>query len=487
MNARKSDSPTFLPSLIQERKAWWRQLRDTGLMSTIKYNNLTRTSDDFSADQKERFIARSLVETRQVIKNVATLIKEYYDDSQVEALPSEITAEMRRYLNVRKNRDINDYHHAHDALLFATAGEFSRKVGIMEKGRVSDGAGNIYNRYTKDIIQRARAKAGQDKKVRPFTFIVGSMANPDTKFQTNQTTGEIVWTPEDVAYLRKVIDYKKMLVTKMTLDQTGTLYNETRYGSGDKHVAVALSKDKAADLYGGFGSLKPAYAALVYSKKKFRLVNVLRLWLPEIKKNASVLERKVQSVLGDDNAKVIRAHVPCGQLLIKDGALVTVSSATELHNFRQLWLPKADYQDISILLGAPDKVTAENRLQAESHFDDVDQRFESLLKDVIDQARQYYPLKTHQTSLEKLIGKIGKFDELKFAQKQQVFSRLLSALHANATNSDLKQIGLSTAWGRLIYPKGVSLTDEDKLINSSFTGLFNDVMSIKEFHDFSIN
>jgi CRISPR-associated endonuclease Csn1 len=483
ITARQPNSPMLKPAIIAARKDWWQQLKALGLMSTGKFNSLTTKMQDFSADQKERFMAQSLVDNHPMNQNVAALIRAYYRDVKVEILPSELTADMRRYLGIRKNQVINDYHHAHDALLLTIVGEFSRKVGITEKGRVSAAAGAIYSRYTNASMQHTQAKTGQSQAAWLFTFIVGSMANPNIQFQTNQTTGEIVWTGADEAYLQQVMDYKKMLVTKMTLNQTGPLYNATRYGRGDKHVAVALSQDKVADLYGGFGSLKPAYAALVYAKKKFRLVNVLRLWLPEIKKDASVLEKKVQTVLGDDQAKIIRAHVPYGQLLLKDGALVTVSSATELHNFRQLWLPRVDYQDISVLLGAPDKDTAENRLQIESHFDGVDQRFESLLRDVIDQAQKNYPLKTHQTSLEKLIDKIDQFNELEFAQKQQVFSRLLSALHANAASGDLKQIGLTASWGRLIYPKGVTLSDRDKLIDSSFTGLFNTVERIETLRD----
>ena len=53
----------------------------------------------FPPHEKERFVQRSLVETRQIMKNVATIMRKRYGNSAaVIGLNSELTKEMRQYL-----------------------------------------------------------------------------------------------------------------------------------------------------------------------------------------------------------------------------------------------------------------------------------------------------------------------------------------------------------------------------------------------------
>lgn len=491
LNARKADSPTYLPELICSRCNWWRSLKTAGLLSEQKFKNLTRKSDDFSDLQKERFIARSLVETRQITRNVATLIGEHFnDETKVRAIRSEITTDMRHYLAIYKNRDLNDYHHAFDALLFTTAGLFMDNIGFFKKGQLSDYAGHIYNRYTKQALAQARANA-KDKhqqRIRPLGFVVGSMASSNKQFQVNQATGELVWTMADEAYLRKVMDYKKILVTKMVYDQTGELYKQTRiprdgkeYGKRKIYGKVAFDKRKDLALYGGFDSLQTAYTALVFSKKKFKLVNVQRLWLSEIKADANYLTKMVQQSLNDPKAKIILDHIPYEQLLIKDQAKVTIASENELHNFQQLYLSKTDSKDLLILLNARSEEMAEARLKQYSHSQDAKQRFTELLTHIIEQALKYYKLQTHQTALLKLQDKVIEFTTLEFEKQQEVVQRVLQALHANAIRSNLEILGLSESWGRLNAM--VNLSPSDKFVYTSYTGLYTSTVSVQELAD----
>ena len=123
--------------------------------------------NDFGRHEKERFVERSLVETRQIMKNVATLMRRRYGNSSaVIGLNSELTKEMRQYLGFEhKNRDINDYHHAQDALCLGVAGQFAVNRGFFDNGAVSDGAANAYNIYLQDYLRgyREKLKAGDRK------------------------------------------------------------------------------------------------------------------------------------------------------------------------------------------------------------------------------------------------------------------------------------------------------------------------------------
>ena len=85
------------------------------------------------------------------------------------------------------------------------------------------------------------------------------MASADENKRINPNTGEIAWSEADKDYLRRVMNYRKMLVTQKVGDSFGALYNETRYGAAVKegHDGIAFDKNKAdTSLYGGFSSAK---------------------------------------------------------------------------------------------------------------------------------------------------------------------------------------------------------------------------------------
>ncbi|QBO36921.1 type II CRISPR RNA-guided endonuclease Cas9 [Periweissella cryptocerci] len=469
-NARKADSPTYTDDIITKRKSWWKSLLELELISKSKYERLTNRKGDFSEAQTSRFIARQLVETRQIIKNVANLIDVNYAAEGkhiTTAVKASLTAEMRRYIAWPKNRDINDYHHAHDALLMATVGKYIDRRGFFSKGRVSDAAGNSYYRYTKDWMKKVRSGAKDDSvRIQPYGFIVGSMNSKDIQQQVNQDTGEIVWSDASREYIWKVMDYSKILVTKRSSDQTGQLYNESRYQSKLHDVKskgkFAFDKHKSVDLYGGFDSAKPAYAALVFTKKKYRLVNVLREWVENARGNDEFLINKIREMYPD--AKLVLNHIPYGQVLVKDGALVTVSSATELHNFQQLYLSREEYKKISQLLKAQHEKMGDN--------DNFLEAFDLIMT----HAKKYYPL--HQNALTKVEMKRADFETLSFEDKQQTLSRILLALHANPSNTDLKKIKASGEFGRL-KNTGV-LNEHDLFVYQSATGLFEQKYTVEE-------
>ena len=131
---------------------------------------------------------------------------------------------------------------------------------------------NSYNLYLQDYLRgyREKVNAGERRRNKAFGFIVGSMnsRNPDKRI--NPKTGEIVWREEDKAYLRKVMNYRKMLVTQKVGDSFGALYDTTRYGAlSKKKMRIPFNKEmRDTDLYGGFSSEKTVYAVLIESKKK---------------------------------------------------------------------------------------------------------------------------------------------------------------------------------------------------------------------------
>ena len=95
------------------------------MISKKKYNNLNRS---VIPDQEIiKLINRQLVETRQISKYVAELLSEVYTDTKIISIKAKLISNYREQYNLYKNRDINDYHHAHDAFLTSVIGNFILK------------------------------------------------------------------------------------------------------------------------------------------------------------------------------------------------------------------------------------------------------------------------------------------------------------------------------------------------------------------------
>ena len=135
-----------LPENIRENMSGiWKKLLDCKLITEEKYRRLTRKTG-FTDDEAWGFINRQMVETRQSTKAVATLLKEYYPDTEIVYVKAGLVSEFRhekklwkailpeeeRYLDdsqiepwkteLWKSRTVNDLHHAKDAYLNIVAG-----------------------------------------------------------------------------------------------------------------------------------------------------------------------------------------------------------------------------------------------------------------------------------------------------------------------------------------------------------------------------
>lgn len=488
-NARKSDSALYTPELIGKMFAFWSKLRNLKLMGDKKFNALIRTAD-FSQREKERFVNRSLVETRQIMKNVSTVLRAYYgDELEVYSLNAEITKDMRRYLGFsHKNRDINDMHHAQDALCIAAAGQYMINREFFSKGNVSDNAGNTYNVYLADYLAGVRAaKAAENSKpftqrrhINAFGFVVGSMMSQDMANQANHRTGEIVWSENDADYLRNVMNYKKMLITKRVGDvKSHALYNESRYGSDDVKASIPFDKKrKDVNLYGGFSGASTSGMMLVYHKKKARLVSVTEAEssLLRIDKDEAVKRILQRNKMAD--ARVILDWIAPGQLMKYSGAYVTIQSAGELNTAIQMWLPKKDYDVIDIIVKSKDEGKCEEILQKISgkHLT-ADEFMRGSFDTIIHTINTIFPL--HTLTDNEVAVATESFGKLDFSQKQAVLLSLLKALHANAENASLKVIGLGDRWKRLHKSEYV-LSSTDELIFQSPSGIFESRVSVEE-------
>lgn len=118
-NQHKSGDAMPLEKMSETKRGYmisfWKQLNDNRLISSTKLARLMKPT--LSELDKEGFIQRQLVETRQISSHVRDFLEEEYANSKVIPMKSRFASEFRKRFEIPKIRELNDSHHAIDAYL----------------------------------------------------------------------------------------------------------------------------------------------------------------------------------------------------------------------------------------------------------------------------------------------------------------------------------------------------------------------------------
>ena len=296
-NRGKSDN---VPSLevVQKRKAFWQQLLDSKLISERKFNNLTK-AERGGLDERDKvgFIRRQLVETRQITKHVAQILDVRFNTEVTEkdkknrnvkiiTLKSNLVSNFRKEFKLYKVREINDYHHAHDAYLNAVVAKaILKKYPKLEPEFV-------YGDYQKYDLKRYISRSKDPKDVEKATekyFFYSNLLNffkeevhyadgtivKRENIEYSKDTGEIAWNKEkDFATIKKVLSLPQVNIVKKTEIQTHGLDRGKPRGLFNSNPSPKPSEDSKENLvpikqgldprkYGGYAGISNSYAVLV--------------------------------------------------------------------------------------------------------------------------------------------------------------------------------------------------------------------------------
>lgn len=478
-NNRKSDG-NLDARIIDKCRGMWLHANKLGLISDRK---LKRLLGEINLDkQTEHFVARQLVETRQIIKNVAGLAKQIFPgETKVQAVRAEMTGDMRRKLNIQKNRDVNDYHHAFDALLMATVGLYMDRRGIMQGGKLTDTAGNEFNVYTKQYLQRLRNQADNGQRIKPLGFVIEGMFSDEAIKRLNRETGEVVFdNVADVDYLRHVLAYKKILLTRSTRIDSGQFYTQNQV-SNPKHSAkksqklIAVKANKPTELYGGFTSVASAYMTLVRVENKRKTKNVL-VKVPIavaqlIKSGQTTIEQYVtQEAKIKDFVKILIPVVKLDQLVEDHGERVYLTSSEYRHNAESLWLPTSLVNKVKMILASENVTLAE-----------VLTLFDALTNEHVQKRMPIFA-----PYLRQIITLRDRFSQFTLAEQQAFLRDLLDALHPNNKFKSVikKYFKDQKDWPNLQSQDtgngGYVLSDNAVFIYQSPTGIYEKRVSISD-------
>lgn len=340
-NRGKSDN---VPSkeVVSKNKAYWKMLLKSGAMSKRKFDNLTKIErGGLTEADKAGFIHRQLVETRQITKHVARLLDEKFNDRRDEkgnikrtvnilTLKSSLTNQFRRMFNLYKLRDLNDYHHAHDAYLNAVIGTTLLKVYPNLRGEF------VYGEFSK---QGLRKRMSSSDKLNLYTNIMTFFQSKNPVIDDN---GEIVWSVKDISTVKKVLDYHQMNIVKKVEQQKGRFYKETIHPRSQSDKLIPIKSYLDTKKYGGYKEPVIALSVFIkYKKGKKRILTNEIVGIPSIKildyqKNKEVYLEK----MGYSEPNILLELSKYSLFETKTGKRRMLASATELQKGNQFVLPR---------------------------------------------------------------------------------------------------------------------------------------------------
>ncbi len=327
-NQRKLDSLLLDNSIINARYTWWESLKNAGLISEKKFRNLT--CKNISERRLTGFINRQLVETSQIVKFVRQMCEQRYPGTEVISIKASLTRSIRKECDLPKCRDLNDYHHAHDAYIACQAARF---ISIRYPHWQNGFDLNLFRKYIKSL-------STEYKNNKRIPGSAGFIANSFMRDGFDKKTGEVfrdTWdAQQEIIRMKNVLEYKKVFLSRMPFEQTGAFWKETIYSPKDsKHKSDSLTPLKGADTkkelstskYGGYDKEQQAYFFIFVAEDKkghpkyfFEGVPIHRLSV--IDQSPDALQKYAEKIANDagcSNAKILRSKVPLRQKFILNG------------------------------------------------------------------------------------------------------------------------------------------------------------------------
>lgn len=437
-------------------KVWWKHLKKLNLINDKKYNNLIR--DKFSQEAIEGFINRQLVETRQICKHVANIIKNMYDNTEVYYVPATLSSNYREQFELYKFREINDYHHAHDAYLAAALGEYRTFL----KSNIS---------Y--DYLKGLNYKLYQEKKYKELNagYVINSLVNTDnyTELFCDPNTGELLFDADKFNQtVENTLYQNDILVSKKVEFKTGELWQQTKNKKGEN--GVPLKENMPTEKYGSYTRIKPAYAAIVKFIKKNnleqRLVGIPIYVDIAAKKDINVKKEYLKQILNVDEVKIVKDRIPFYSLINWNGAICSLVGATdkvEVCNAKEFNIDKEHmkkWKTTLVRLFNNKKEIIDNTLYNEN--------LEEMLKYIIFKIEKEFLLYQNLLDEMKQIFKINSNEKHSIEGKEKLIKEIFKLIKFNSSCANLKDFDASSFYGK----KEKRIIEHGTIVNQSATGLW---------------
>ncbi len=480
-NAKKSDNYPIDPDIQNARKPFWTFLKDQNLISSRKYERLTRVLP-LEADDLSGFIARQLVETNQSVKAVTTLLRRLYPGVDVVFVKAENVTDFRHDNDFIKVRSLNHHHHAKDAYLNIVVG-------------------NVYHEKFTRNFRKFLKKNGAKRTynlARMFDFDVMSTNAKDGKAWDIKTSMDIV---------KKMMASNDVRVMKRLMEQKGALSDATVYKASvagkakdGAYIGMKTKDSVFSDVskYGGRTSIKNAYSIVVeYTGKKNEVIKEI-VPLPIYLTNRNVTDQElinhVVSIIPQaKNISIIYKKLCINQLVKVNGFYYYLGGKTNNNIYIDNAIEVVVPDKIAIYLKALDKF---NRLRIENKELKAASITTSLQTDVNNKviritaqdnldlfnyfiAKLQLPLYKYMkgNKVEELSTTgLNNFINMSLEEQCIYLMEILNLLTNNKTTFDVKPLGITAS--RSTIGVKIHKLDEFKIINESITGLYSNEVTI---------
>ena len=499
-NRGKSDN---VPSLevVKKRKAFWQQLLDSKLISERKFNNLTK-AERGGLDERDKvgFIKRQLVETRQITKHVARILDARFNTEVSEknqkirtvkiiTLKSNLVSNFRKEFKLYKVREINDYHHAHDAYLNAVVAKaILKKYPKLEPEFV-------YGDYKKYDLKRYISKSKDPKEVEKATekyFFYSNLLNffkeevhyadgtivKRENIEYSKDTGEIAWNKEkDFVTIKKVLSLPQVNIVKKTEEQTvgqnGGLFDNNIVSKKkvvDASKLIPIKSGLSPEKYGGYARPTIAYSVLVIAdiekgkaKKLKRIKEMVGITIQDKKKfEANPIAYLEECGYKNINSDLIIKLPKYSLFEFNDGQRRLLASSIELQKGNELILP----YHLTALLYHAQRINKISEPIHKQYVETHQNEFEELLTTIISLSKKYIQKPNVESLLQQAFDQADK----DIYQLSESFISLLKFTSFGAPGA-FKFLGVEISQSSVRYKPNSQFLDT-ALIHQSITGLY---------------
>lgn len=375
-NRGKSDGVPAI-EIVEKMKPEWERLKNANLISQRKYDNLTKAErGGLSDEDKAHFVKRQLVETRQITKNVARILHQRFngtsensseDRMRIITLKSSLTSQFRQIYGLYKVREINDFHHGHDAYLNGVVANALLKVYPNLEAEF------VYGDYRKfNSFKENKATAKKEFYSNLMRFFKSDQPRVDEN-------GEILWGQKDISTVKKVMNYRQMNIVKKTETQKGRFVKETIQPKGDSDKLIRIKSNLNTQKYGGYIEPTIAYSVVITCEKGNKRKVFREIVGITIMERRKFEENEIQFLTekGFMNPKV-EVKLPKYTLYeFEDGRRRLLSSASEAQKGNQMILPN---HLVTLLYHAKhcDELDEKSYNYLTEHREDFDELFEKV-------------------------------------------------------------------------------------------------------------
>lgn len=467
LNSKKGNEyPIPNEVLLGNTRKHWSILLNRGLITKEKYHRLTRRTQ-FSEQELSGFISRQLVETRQSTKAVASILKDFYKESEIVYVKAENVSAFRQKYGIVKSRLVNDFHHAKDAYLNIVVG-------------------NVYHeKFTSN----------------PINFIKkGHEYSLNQVFEYTVKKGNrIVWDNENksdrsLISVKNQVKKNNILFTRFAYISKGGLFDQMPVKAGKGQFPLKTSDERLLqmDKYGAYNKVAGAYFFLVeykeekLSKKKAqtvikRKIEFVPVYLANKIKAKENLLKYAKEELKLKEARILIPKIKINTLFSVNGFKMHLSGRTNQQLLFKNAVPLIISEDLYKYARKIEKYIEKNKIYPITNYQKITAEANLELYDVLlDKLKNTI----YHTKLSSQVMTFEKgrdiFIDLNLEEQCKLLYNVFHLFDTTSSTADLSSIKGGKNAGKMLNSNMLSESDQIFIINQSITGLFEQRQGLRE-------